>query len=350
MSGTRLGIALVGLVSLATAGCENGDICPSEVVVLIVSPADGANVMEDRSSDEGIQVNVAARSNLGEGDACTLTVTDSEGEKTTTSATSDAVGDVVFEEVTLPQGTVTLALDGASKDCGSGSDEIEVNVVGAVPCTLSVREGLLESGFYETPVLNSTNDSDDDTPNFQAHIDVATLPNFDVELWVTGTSEFSAGTVMADAGGRATYAISLGQGQLALRATCTSPRALARAESGSVVVFVDTMAPACSLLPAEGTTITPAMDRDSNTANGTQILLRGHAESGDDHDVEGAGAAFRVDTTNLVTPNLDANGDTEVEATFDVASGTSVSVRFRAEDRAGNACVLNRDYLYVTGE
>ncbi len=335
---------------LAPAGlaCDNGAICPSETVVLIASPRDGDSIVEDRSPEAGLQLDVTARSNLLAGDACELVVRDAEGALVETrEATSDGWGDVRFEGVTVPTGDLSLSVRGVSAECGSGSDEIDVTVIGPTRCALSIREGTLDSAFYPQPVLNASRDSDETLPNFQAHVDLTTNPGFTVELFVTDVAEASAGTAEADAAGDASYALTLGQGQASLRATCQSPSGAVHAASDALVVFVDTLAPTCTLFPEEGTVITEDMDLDENKENGIQIQLRGNANPGNSADVQGAPASFRVGEVNILTPDLDSKGDTQVTATFDVASSATVPVQFAAEDRAGNRCSISRDYLYA---
>lgn len=347
--GWRIPMAAVACyLALAGMGCENGAICPSETVVLIASPRDGDNIVQDRSPEAGVQLDVTARSNLLAGDECELTVRDTGGEVVDTrTATSDGWGDVLFEGVTVPTGDLSLSVRGVSSECGSGADEIAVTVIGPTRCSLSIREGTFDSTFYPQPVLNAALDSDETLPNFQAHVDLSTNPDFTVELFVTDVAEASAGTAVADAAGDATYGLTLGQGQMSLRATCQSPGGAVHAASDALVVFVDTRAPTCTMFPEENTVITADMDLDSNKANGIQIQLRGNADPGASADVQGAPALFQVGAVNILTPDLDSKGDTQVTATFDVASGTTVPVVFSAEDRAGNPCSISRDYLYV---
>src|SRR5688500_18527789 len=92
-------VAAVGAV--AAAGCGDGPICQSEVLVIIQSPSgpvlEDANLVED-----GVQTDVRVRSTFGAGVEILLEVLDRDGDVLSTStAETDENGDVVFEEVTL---------------------------------------------------------------------------------------------------------------------------------------------------------------------------------------------------------------------------------------------------------
>ena len=333
--------ALAAVLTLGLASCGDGSLCPTDLVVVISAPANGTNVTIDKDPDTaGVQTDVVVRSNFADGDGFTLTVA---GIGTPYVGTSDSVGDVVFADVTLPAGSVSLVVVGESdKGCGTASDEASVQVAALTGCDLLIREGTLTNDYYDLPVLNSTNDSDSGADDFQANIDVTTLADFDVELFVTDTAETSAGTATADGDGDASFALTLGQGQKSVRAVCKSSNGSITRDSGATVVFVDTVVPMCTLTPAAETTIIPDMDINE-TLNGTQIVLAAHLT---DDDVSGESASFTVGALNILTPAIDASGDTEVTATFDTQG--DVAIAFLSQDHAGNPCSINRDHTYVT--
>ena len=142
----RFAVLAAGLVA---AGCGDGPICPSAVVVVISSPTDG--VAEDVSDAEGVQIDVEVRSNLRAGDSFALDVSQDGGDPISYAATADANGGALFEAITVPYGTVTLAVTGASDQCGSAEDTRSV-LVANQNCVVSITEGPTPSDFYGVPL------------------------------------------------------------------------------------------------------------------------------------------------------------------------------------------------------
>src|SRR5678816_305456 len=87
-------------VVLAAAGCGDGPICPSEIMVDIVSPT--GDVVEDSSGEAGVQTDVAVSSNLHPGESFTLTVLQDGVELAIYDAIADDYGGALFEDVTVP--------------------------------------------------------------------------------------------------------------------------------------------------------------------------------------------------------------------------------------------------------
>jgi hypothetical protein len=344
-----LHLALVAALAAVPLGCGDGPICASEIVVVIASMQSGDDIDTDTSPDPGVQIDVPVRSNLKQGDTVTLTVMDAGGQAVATrEQTSDANGDVLFQAVDVPPGPVTLRVEGSTRDCGSGTDQIQINVTGAAACVLIIREGPLANDFYAPlPVLNTTNDSDGSLPGFQANIDIATSPGYGVELFVLDVAsgvETSAGTVGADDQGLAWFPLTLAEGRQVLWAECASSSGTRSASSGNTSVFVDTEAPACDLVyPTAGTTIIPAMDIDGDPGNGTQIALTGTAAG---NDIEDEIAIFIIDGMEYEGSPLDASGQSMVEVSFNDAG--SYELGFRITDHAGNTCSVSRTHDYVT--
>lgn len=333
-----LRMVAVGLLLGATAACGDNRECP-EVFVVITSPT--ADVTQDSNvTSEGVQTDVRVRSNLSEGVEVTLTVVQGGADVSTVNATVDAAGDIRFTDVTVPTGDVTLRVTGVT-ECGTGTDEVTV-FVGNRSCVVTIRETPTANDFYGVPVLNTSHDTDAATAGFQGNVDVMTTPGNQVELFVTDTDETSQGTETAGSDGTASFAVSLVNGQNSVRAICSAPGGGAGGSSLATVVFVDTVAPDCTVEPAAGTTIIPSMDTDSGTPD-TQIVLRGHSDA---TDVEGEEAQFVVNGTNVTTPALDANGDTSVTATFDTPSPPDTPVVFSTQDHAANTCEATRSYRY----
>jgi hypothetical protein len=342
-------LALVAALAAVPLGCGDGPICASEIVVVIASMSNGDDITNDTSADPGVQIDVPVRSNLKQGDTVTLRVMDAAGQEVATrELTSDGNGDVLFQGVDVPPGQVTLRVEGSSRDCGSGADQIQVNVIGTAACQLAIREGLLESDFYAPlPVLNTINDSDGSLPGFQANIDITTSPGYDVELFVLDVAsgiETSAGAVSADGEGLASFPLTLAQGRQVLWAECVSSSGTRSDSSGNTSVFVDTEAPTCDLVyPTAGSTIIPDMDADGDPANGTQITLIG-AAAGD--DIDGEIAIFTIGDMDLEGSPLDSSGQSMVEASFNDVG--SYELGFRITDHAGNVCSVSRAHEYVT--
>jgi len=337
---TRLFI--IASLAVFGAACSDDDSCPSEVVVALSSPTNGQTITMDQGAAPGVQFDIRARSNLPAGVTFTLTVrtTGSTDAVATYEATSDSNGDVAFQSITLPAGNLNLEVSAAG-DCGTGSDTITVTVLGDSECTLVIREGPIPNTFYNLPVLNTTNDSDGATANFQANIDITTLPGATAEVFILdldgSATETSIGTVDADGTGVATFPTTLTQGRQAVRATCVTTGF--GAASATHTVMVDTEAPTCSMTPT-GTAIIPSMDEDGVTA-GIQVTLSGTATG---TDVEGEAASFTVGAQVITAPVLDASGATSAVGTFSSPSPPATNAVFSAQDHAGNTCTAGRDY------
>jgi hypothetical protein len=127
-------------------------------------------------------------------------------------------------------------------------------------------------------------------------------------------------------------AISAPEGQVNLRAECGVTDALGARSSGVTSVFVDTVAPTCTLVaPTPGTSITPGLDANSDPDDGIQLALRGNASG---NDGAGEAATFTITapggmTTTAIGTDLSSTGDSTADATFDPAtSPATYGVRF----------------------
>jgi hypothetical protein len=333
--------AVLAIVLAAAAGCGDGPTCPSDIVVVIESPR--GNLIDDASSADGVQTDVDIRSNLLAGDELSLVVSMGDADIATYATTADQDGRARFAQITVPTGLITLRVS-ASSACGEGEDSVAV-VVGNQDCLIGVREEPTASEYYGIPVLNAGHDTDADRAGFQGTADVSTTAGFAVELFVAAPAEASLGEMTADADGAAAFPLSLAEGQNTLRAVCRAPSGSPTEASLATVVFVDTVAPGCTLTPEAGTTIVPSMDLDDEDDNGTQVVLGGHASGG---DVAGEAAQFTVGGVNLLTPALDGDGDTQVTASFTTPSPPDTAASFATQDHAGNACQVDRSYAYQT--
>ncbi len=333
--------AVLAIVLAAAAGCGDGPTCPSDIVVVIESPR--GNLVDDASSADGVQTDVVIRSNLLAGDELDLVVSMGGDDIATYGATADQDGRARFEQITVPTGLITLRVT-ASSGCGDAEDSVSL-VVGNQDCLIDVREQPTASEYYGFPVLNAGHDTDADSAGFQGTADVTTSAGFTVEMFVAAPVEASLGEMTADGSGAAAFPLSLADGQNTLRAVCRAPGGNLTEASLATVVFVDTVAPACTLVPEAGTTIVPSMDLDDDGDNGTQVALAGHAGGS---DVAGEAAQFVVGGVNLLTPALDGDGDTQVTATFTTPSPPDTATSFATQDHAGNTCQVDRSYAYQT--
>lgn len=351
-SGFARGLIAVGAVGLFAAGCGDGPICPSEIVLVIQSPADAAELTtsnDNNANEAGIQTDVTVRSNLKSGNAVTLTITADGGSAVEEVAgTSDADGNVTFAGVTLPAGGITLAVSGTS-DCGTGGTESTVTVVTEADCALTIVEGPITNDFFAPiPVLNSSNDSDAAMPNFQANFSVETAADFDVEVFVLDIeagNEASVGTKVADSSGVATFQATLAQGRQAIRATCK--RGSLSEASATSTVQVDTVVPTCSLTtPEENVTVTPDHDEDEN-AEGIQQFWRGTVDDGTEDDTLGQSSSFFRDTSEFAGTAVDADGNIATAALAEFTAPGTFAVRLLTHDNAGNNCEAGFDARVV---
>tara|TARA_R110002096_G_scaffold16898_2_gene57695 strand:- start:23394 stop:27083 length:3690 start_codon:yes stop_codon:yes gene_type:complete len=313
--------------------------------VVIQSPGDSSSVSAADDQDAaaaGIQTDVEVRTNLANNDKVVLTVTDDRtGSVSLHESTANSDGDVTFARVTLPSGPVTLEAEGSS-DCGSGIDEVSVNVIGEALCDLTIVEGPIENDFFAPiPVLNSSNDSDPALPNFQANLTVQTAEDFVVEVFVldagTGT-EVSLGKIDANSDGVATAQTTLGQGRQVVRATCT--KGSSNAASAANTVEVDTIVPTCTLTsPEEGVTITPDYDEDGDGANGIQMTWTGSVNADGQDDILGESSSFFSDSMEFPGTLIDSSGRAATEVPSGFSAPGDFDVSFQTQDHAGNACL-----------
>ncbi|MCP4448946.1 MAG: hypothetical protein GY811_26975 [Myxococcales bacterium] len=293
----------------------------------------------------GIQVDVALRSNFESGDEFVLTVTDSSNAVAQFEAIADGSGSVVFDNVTLPAGELSLEATGSS-NCGTGSDTAELVVLTASDCGLTIVEGPIENSFYAPiPVLNSGNDSNSDLPNFQSKIEIQTGDGFDVEVFVLDTDsgvEASVGVATTDTTGLASFDVTLAQGLQAVRATCT--RGGANEASATNTVFVDTVVPSCSLeSPVDGVTVTPNDDEQGSVVDGIQMRWRGSVDDDAENDTEGERAAFFRDALEFPGTTINEAGETQSDGLAEFTAPGSFAVSVSTQDHAGNACSAGHD-------
>ena len=336
------------------AACGDGPVCQEETLVFIQQPA-GAVLTDSNTAMAGVQTDVVVRSTLRAGLMVSLTVTDVAGmELTAVSGAVDEDGDVVFADITIPPGGATLRVVGEAGECGHDEDEQHIDLSGGGGCDLAFTTPPVANDFYAPlDVFTRVEDSNPGTAGYQGDVEITTTPGHDVTLFVTGggalETEVGAGT--ADATGKLTLAVSLPEGVANIRAACTGTAGLGDASSGVSSVYVDTVAPNCSIAaPVPGTSITPVLDADDDLTNGIQLTVTGHT---DDRDVGGEPTVFVITapggaTTTLVGSDVNAGGDSSAAASFNPpTTPASYMVGMSIRDRAGNICATVEPFRVV---
>ena len=324
--------ACLGVLALLV-GCGDGIDCPEDLGLELVSPAPGAPITlaDDRSGRPGVQVDVAVRSVLQAGEPAELVVAGADGGEERHAALANDEGELNFPLVTLPTGDVALSVHAESRRCGADTYVTALSVLGPA-CALDLAEEGVETDFYEAEVLNQAVDSDPDAPGFQAHVEVVTEEEFEVEVFsLYGDSETSAGITVAD-GGSATVPITLVQGAISLRAECRSTENTDSAISLPHGFFVDTVAPVCEMeSPLEGAIIDPGLDEGAEP--GVQVTLRGRVIGG---DVAGELATFTVG--EAAAPAVAVADDGAASALVSFEDSGPVDVGLSGQDHAQNLC------------
>jgi hypothetical protein len=336
-------------VLVAASGCGDGIDCPDDLGLALISPAsDGPiSLADDRSGEPGVQVDVAYRSALQAGDPAELVVTGADGGEQRHAALADDGGELNFPLVTLPTRDVALTVNAHSSRCGDDSLVTALSVLGPA-CALDLAEDAIESSYYQADLLNQAVDSDPAAPGFQAHVEVVSEEDFEVEIFILyGEGENSVGLTVAD-GGSASLPITLVQGEISVRAECRAPDGIESSISLPHEFFVDTVSPVCAIeSPAEGTVIDPGADEEPEP--GVQVTLRGRVLG---NDVAGEPATFAVGGGDLPGGVVGEDGAAAALASFD--ENGSVAIGLRSQDHAENQCTagvgvsINLADLWVT--
>jgi len=336
------------------AGCDDGPICQVEALVVIDEPS--GVITEDVSmAIDGVQTDVRVRTTFGEGTTLTLTVEDDDGNALTTlTTTTDAQGNAVFVDVTIPSGGADLRVRGDAGECGRDEDVRHVVLGGGGgDCELEFATAPEPNAFYAPlDVFNSSTDGNAGQPGYQGDIIVRTTPGDSVAVFLSGPGavETQVGAGTASDTGELRLAMSLPEGQDNLRVQCSGPGGVDARSSGVVSVYVDTVAPTCTLTsPVPGTSITPSLDADMDTSNGVQLELTARAAGG---DTVGEGSSFVITAPGggmtTLTSTVDAAGDSAADATFNPATPPAdFGVAFSTIDHAGNLCTTSTTYRVV---
>ena len=135
---------ITAAAAMGAAGCGDGLLCPSTIIVDIVSPSDSDSLSAlDVSDEPGIQLDVSIRSNLRSGDSVTLALLDDlGGEIATHETTTDGNGNAVFVRIDLLDQTAALRATATVAECGSGFDQLGGGQV-ALTFNPPITDGLL---------------------------------------------------------------------------------------------------------------------------------------------------------------------------------------------------------------
>jgi hypothetical protein len=349
---SRLWAALVlaGLVALAP-GCGDGPICASDIAVFITAPDDGTSFYDGDDGIPGFQTDVTVRTNLRAGERVDLSVIDELGFRQFYSTTVDPSGTARFPFLTLPEGEVDLEAIGVTEQCGSGADVVEIRVGGGTTCSLQLLDQPIANDFYPLPVLNGLFDPNPLVDGYQASVNVFAQPDFVVELVAidpqTGL-ETSAGARVVDFAGQASYTLTLAEGAQTLEARCQSPTGAIEDVSNQISVFVDTVAPVCTLVsPVPDQDLSPLLDADGDPANGTQIELVAVVEDVDATGAEPLVPLLFVNEVSFEGSAVDADGESRATATIEREDLYVMGVSSR--DRAGNPCADSDTFRFTNG-
>ena len=339
------------LVALA-AGCDDRIACPGPIAVVIQTPT--AAVVDDRDQVRaGVQTDVRVRTTLAEGARVELEVATPSGEVVgTASGEVDASGAVTLEGVTLPVPRAVLRATGADDLCGSGEDEVTVDVLAGSECALAVTPAPRPNAFYAPLAVLTAADDMHPAPGLQATLAVTARAGADVELFeAIGGIERSVGAYVADARGVVETPHTFADGTVSLRAVCRGGGETAA--SSSAAFIVDTAAPSCGFIaPFPGSSITPAYDGNGDPADGVQLAIAAQVAGA---DVQGEPVTVTITPVGgapqvIAASPVDAAGAATASATLQPAT-TPAGFEFTlaARDHAGNACAQTAAYEVVYG-
>jgi hypothetical protein len=333
---------VAALLIAGLAGCDGQPelLCEGVRIVWGFEEAD-FDSSDDVSDEPGIQVDIVIRTSLLPGTLVSMVIADEDDNLTATPPPvfTDNEGDLLFEAVPLPLGQATLVIS-AFNGCRD-VDSTRVRTVWPTTarprCEMSLSVQPRQVPFFAPlEVYNQDDDADPIADGLQLDAVIDTgIPESAIIVYVrdVATATDQPVELTSDSGGLVTARLTFGEGEQAVRSVCTAPTGQ-RNSTTTRRFWSDVSAPVCSfLLPAPGTILSQGDDLDSVPQNGIQFIVRGLAAGG---DVEGEVAAFEVDSVLFPAPALDANGETEVEAT--IADAASQARTFTAFDHAGNSC------------
>jgi hypothetical protein len=188
----------------------------------------------DTSSAEGIQIDIPVRSDLLPGASAKLTITaetvpEEEQEAVFAGeAQADENGLLVFEDVTVPIGSILFLVDG-SDSCGSarsGRRTFVWDELGKPKCEVGVVSG--PAADPSTGVFDLTSEHDEDVATAGMQVSIAVAPgrsDMEVTLFVVDRETGDKQTVELPLGDDdlGLQSLTLAEGEQAVRAVCYWP-------------------------------------------------------------------------------------------------------------------------------
>ncbi len=311
---------------LALAGCGDPALCTSDFHIAIDTTA--LVVTDFDPVAAGVQTPVEVATSMRANELVLLQVLDSTGAIiSSTQVAVDAAGVASFGMVTVPPPTATLRAS-ATNVCGSGTATAKLDVLAGGTCDLAFVTVPQPSAFYAPlGVLNAASDVDPGTPSVQAIVSVATRAGWHVELrersMVIGDEVIATGT---QATASATTTGTFREGNTSLYATCMMPPVTLT--SAALFVFVDSIAPTCTIEPP-------------SISGGTLTVV---GRSADD-DVEGEPATLTVTPVGGEAIDAGATPIAGGESTGSVPlPAGAYDVTFSTRDHAHNPCSVTQRF------
>ena len=295
----------------------------------------------DSSPDEGLQIDLALRSTIHPGTSVFLSVQGEEGEPVQHPEPSIAASDggLLFTDVNIPLGRVTLRVT-AENQCGDLTSSRRPFVwdgQGMPICELDIGvDAAEEEALAPFRVLRAEHDADPDTAGMQLDVSVvAGRPDVEIGFFALDLASGEQQVFRQESGDdlAGAFSVTLGEGGHVLRSVCLWEPGGLRPSSPSFRLWVDTVAPDCSLV-APQSRVRVADDLDPDTA-GVQFELRGSSAS---EDVPGLPASFTVQGNQVEGSEVDGEGISTATATIAPEPGVAQEFSFRARDAAGNQC------------
>lgn len=331
-------LALGALVGLAGCQEEPSLLCDR---ARIVWPFFDLTPDADTSPDEGIQIDLALRTSLLPGTEVSLSVraADAEPVPHPEPAITDETGDLLFTDVDVPYGRIALEVT-AKSECGdvrSVRTPFVWDGLGMPTCELDVGvEPVRVEGPPPLSILRGEHDADPDEPGLQLDVTVtAGRPDMTVSLFALDPATGEQ-AVFSDQTGddlAASFPVTLGEGERALRAVCVWEPSGLRPSSPTLRFLVDTVAPDCELVLPDSR-VRQSDDEDPEV-EGVQFALLGRTAAA---DAIGQPAAFTLDGLEVAAPAIDEGGESGATGTLAVSPGVPQEIGFRVADAAGNVC------------
>jgi hypothetical protein len=318
------------LLLLFSAACqgEPKKLCDAAKVIwefndVSVSPKD------DVSPEPGLQIDVSARTSIRPGTVLQLLI--AKGDEAPMPGPEAVVGPdgrVIYPAVTLPNGEVTLTLQG-NNGCQMVQFSHQLFVFddrGDATCVLSVREPVVSADSPPEQFLNAAADSDPIAPGFQAHFLVDTgRPAIDVQLLALDIATRVETNLrqLSDTTGHAVFAVTLQEGKQAIQAICRWQEVPSPRPSATLSFTVDTIAPDCRITrPTAAVQSGPFVIGGATTAT----------------DAFGTVPVFVVEGAQFNGTPVDSTGQSTAVATMPSPAPLAQRMSITLHDRAGNPC------------